>query len=71
VSSWGFIVRRLAWSFVALIGLSLVIFILSRVIPGDPARMALGPGAPESAVNELRQQMRLNQPLYAQYAGWL
>lgn len=69
--SWTFILRRVAWSVVALFGLSLVIFILSRVIPGDPARMALGPSAPEAAVTELRRQMRLDQPLYAQYAGWL
>jgi len=61
----------MAWSVFALFGLSLVIFILSRVIPGDPARMALGPSAPEAAVTELRRQMRLDQPLPAQYAGWV
>ncbi len=71
MSSWGYIIRRLAWSIVALFGLSIVIFVLSRVIPGDPARMALGPSAPESAVNVLRERMHLNDPIYLQYAYWL
>jgi len=71
VSSWRYALRRLAWSIVALIGLSIVIFLLSRVVPGDPARMALGPRAPESVVEELRMQMHLHEPLYTQYAWWL
>ncbi len=71
MSSWGYAVRRFAWSAFALFGLSILIFVLSRVIPGDPARMALGPRAPESVVNELRELMHLNEPIYVQYGYWL
>ncbi|MGI5835348.1 MAG: ABC transporter permease [Chloroflexota bacterium] len=71
MSSWRYAAKRLAWSIFALVGLSIVIFLLSRVIPGDPARMALGPRAPESVVMELREQMHLDEPLFVQYGYWL
>ena len=37
-----FILRRLLLAILVLIGLSMVIFIIARVVPGDPARLALG-----------------------------
>jgi peptide/nickel transport system permease protein len=54
-----------------LFGLSILIFIIARVLPGDPARLALGPRAPDWAVENLRQQLRLNEPLYIQYFYWV
>ena len=56
------------WS---VLGVSLLIFILARIMPGDPARLALGPAATAEQVTELRQQMGLNQPLIVQYATFL
>jgi len=66
-----FLVRRVVHSIFVLLGLSVVIFIISRIMPGDPARMALGPRAPQWAVDNLREQMHLNDPLYTQYYYWL
>jgi len=66
-----FIVRRLVHSIFVLLGLSVVIFIISRIMPGDPARMAVGARAPQWAVDNLREQMHLEDPLYAQYYYWL
>ena len=66
-----FLVRRVVHSIFVLLGLSIVIFIISRIMPGDPARMALGPRAPQWAVDNLREQMHLNDPLYTQYYYWL
>ena len=66
-----FIVRRAIHSIFVLLGLSIVIFIISRIMPGDPARMALGARAPQWVVDNLREQMHLNDPLYAQYYYWL
>ncbi len=66
-----FLVRRLALSIFVLFGLSIVIFIIARVVPGDPARMALGPRAPVETVEKLRQQMYLDKPIYQQYVLWL
>lgn len=67
----GFAFKRILWSIVALIGLSVIIFTLSRVVPGDPARMALGPQASAEAVLELQKELHLDEPLFKQYAYWL
>ncbi len=66
-----FLGKRLALSLFVLFGLSILIFTISRVLPGDPVRMALGSRAPQWAVDNLREQMHLNDPLYAQYYYWL
>ncbi|MDQ0286497.1 peptide/nickel transport system permease protein [Desulfofundulus luciae] len=63
--------RRLLLSIFVLVGLSIVIFIIARVVPGDPARMALGPRAPQFAVDALREEMHLDKPLVAQYYYWI
>jgi peptide/nickel transport system permease protein len=66
-----FLGRRAAHSVFVLLGLSIVIFIISRIMPGDPARMAVGARAPEWVVDNLREQMHLTEPLHVQYYYWL
>jgi peptide/nickel transport system permease protein len=66
-----FIVRRLIYSVFVLLGLSIVIFIIARIMPGDPARMAVGMQAPQWVVDRLREQMHLDRPLAVQYLYWL
>ena len=66
-----FLGRRAAHSVFVLLGLSIVIFIISRIMPGDPARMAVGARAPEWVVDNLREQMHLTEPLHIQYYYWL
>jgi peptide/nickel transport system permease protein len=66
-----FLVRRIIHSIFVIFGLSIVIFIISRIMPGDPARMAVGARAPQWVVDNLREQMHLDEPLYAQYYYWL
>ena len=66
-----FLGKRLALSIFVLFGLSVLIFMIARVLPGDPVRMALGSRAPQWAVDNMREQMHLNDPLYAQYYYWL
>jgi peptide/nickel transport system permease protein len=66
-----FLVRRIIHSIFVLLGLSIVIFIIARVMPGDPARMAVGARAPQWVVDRIREQMHLNDPLPAQYFYWL
>lgn len=51
-----------------LIGVSLLIFAIARVIPGDPARIALGPNATADAVAALREKLHLNDNFLTQYA---
>ena len=67
----GFLSRRFVHSIFVLWGLSIVIFVISRIMPGDPARMAVGARAPQWVVDDLRTQMRLDEPIYAQYFYWL
>jgi len=71
LKSRNYFLRRLAWSVFVLFGLSVLIFAVARVIPGDPARMALGPRAPQWAIDNLVKELHLDQPLYIQYWLWL
>lgn len=66
-----YIAKRIMYSLFVLFGLSIFIFTISRLIPGDPARISLGPGAPEWAVEELRNKLHLNEPIHIQYVIWL
>lgn len=66
-----FILRRLLLAIFVLIGLSILIFIIARVIPGDPARLALGPRAPVEVVEQLRKELQLDKSLSVQYWIWL
>jgi peptide/nickel transport system permease protein len=66
-----FLARRVFQSIFVLLGLSILIFLIARVMPGDPARVAVGARAPEWVVERLREQMHLNEPLSVQYWYWL
>ena len=61
------IVRRLLRSVLVLLGVSIVVFAIVRVIPGDPVRLMLPPDAQQSDVERLREQLGFNEPLYRQY----
>src|SRR5215212_6557170 len=65
------IVRRLIFLIFVLFGLSLITFGLSHIIPGDPARLMAGPRAGKSAVEKIREQYGLNDPLHAQYVSYV
>ena len=62
-----YMIRRALAAVVTLVGVSMLIFVIARVIPGDPARMALGPMASQEQVENLREQLHLNDPLPIQY----
>ncbi len=50
-----------------LLGITLITFSISHLVPGDPARLAAGLHAPEAAVETLRQRLGLDKPVYFQY----
>lgn len=66
-----YIIKRLLLSILVIFGVSVLIFVISRIIPGDPARLALGPRATNEAVEALRKEMNLDEPLPKQYVLWL
>lgn len=63
--------KRIAGFVGVLFVLSLMIFILARVVPGDPARIALGPSASQEQVDAMRTEMGLDRPLFEQYASYV
>lgn len=66
------VIARVALRFLAsLLLASVVIFLLLRAVPGDPARVALGVTATEEAVAELSAQLGTDRPLVTQYVEWL
>ncbi len=62
-----FVVKRLVSLIPVLIGISLIVFFLIRLIPGDPAATLLGSHATDQAVAALRQQLGLNKSIPDQY----
>ncbi len=66
-----YILRRLALAVPTLVGVTVVVFALIRLVPGDPARLALGLQASEEEVQRLRVQLGLDQPLPVQYVRFL
>ncbi len=66
-----YLLRRLRQSALTLVGVSVLVFVILRVVPGDPAKMLLPEGAPQSAVDELNRHLGLREPLYVQYGIFL
>jgi len=66
-----YLVQRLLLVVVVLLGVSLLVFVVTRLTPGDPARVLLGPRATEEQVATLRTGYGLDQPIHVQYLTWL
>jgi len=69
--SWRFLVERLLWTVIVIVGITILTFVLTRLIPADPARAAAGPEASAEAVERLRTLMGLDRPLPVQYASYM
>lgn len=63
--------RRLISGVGTVLLISVLVFLAIRLLPSDPARVILGPGAPESSLQALREQLGLQAPLWWQYLQWL
>lgn len=66
-----YIAQRLVFSIPVFLGVVTIVFLVVRVLPGDPAQAALGDYASKEAVNALREKMGLNDPLPVQYVRFL
>lgn len=62
-----YIIKRLLALIPILIGVSLIVFLIVHLIPGDPAQTMLGERATAEAIASLRESMGLNDPLYVQF----
>lgn len=66
-----FIARRLIALIPVLLGVSIVVFSLIRLIPGDPVTVMLGEKARAEEVARIREEMGFNRPIYVQYVEWM
>lgn len=66
----GYILKRLLSLIPVLMVVSVVVFLIIHMTPGDPAAVMLGPEASPAEVAELRDQLGLNLPLYQQFFSW-
>ena len=65
------LVQRIALSLLLLLAVSVLIFAGTEILPGDVARVILGQGATEQAVENLRREMGLDRPAVTRYFEWL
>jgi len=66
-----YILRRLGLLLVTILLTSMLIFAITQLLPGDIARIILGREAGEQALEALREQLGLNDPVIVQYGRWL
>src|SRR5689334_10404515 len=66
-----FVIRRLVPLPLVLLGVTMLVFVISYLVPGDPVALALGPRATPADRERYRAQLGLDQPLPLQYAHYL
>ena len=66
-----YVIKRLIMIIPILIGVTLLLFILLAMTPGDPAVIAIGPGAQEEQIELFKIQNGLDKPLYVQYVTYM
>ncbi len=66
-----FVVGRVLATVPVLLGVSVVVFLTMKLIPGDAAQVLAGPQATREQVELIRESLGLNRPLYVQYTTWL
>jgi len=69
LSIWSYVVKRLFISIPTLIGVSLLVFFMMHLIPGDPAQLMLYPKGTPEEVEALRQELGLNQSMLSVFNG--
>ena len=66
-----YLLRRLIQVLPTVLGLLVLIFVVSRVIPGDPVRLALGPEATKQQIAAYQEKLGLDRSLPAQFAHYV
>lgn len=66
-----YIIKRLFYGFLVMLGVITVLFLLFNILPGDPARMMLGQRADEASVEAINRDLGRDKPLIIQYLGYL
>ncbi|HEX7785362.1 MAG TPA: ABC transporter permease, partial [Methylomirabilota bacterium] len=67
----GYVARRILFALPVLLGVSLLVFGVMRLAPGDPAAIMLGAQATKEDVERLRRDLGLDRPVAVQYVQWM
>jgi peptide/nickel transport system permease protein len=68
---WLFVARRVLYAVPILLGVSFVVFLLMKMVPGDAADILIPPEAPNEVAAMIRARFGLDQPVHIQYLRWL
>jgi peptide/nickel transport system permease protein len=68
---FSYTIRRIGQLIPVLFGMTIVVFAIIHAIPGDPAQVILGERANATSIQQLRQQLGLDKPIYMQYLQYL
>ena len=68
---WAFTLRRLLYAVPVLLGVSMLVFVLIHLAPGDVVDILVPPEVPKEIADSLRRRFRLDEPIYLQYLAWL
>ena len=68
---WSYVARRLLYAVPILLGVSMLVFTLIHLAPGDVVDLLVPPEVPREVADALRRRFALDQPIYVQYAAWL
>jgi peptide/nickel transport system permease protein len=66
-----YVARRFLLTIPAMLAMSVIVFFIVRLVPGDPAIAILGLRASPESVAALREELRLDDPIWVQYVTWL
>ncbi|MFD6441220.1 nickel ABC transporter permease [Peribacillus sp. NPDC060186] len=66
-----FIIRRIFQTIPVLLGVSLVVFLIMQMVPGDPATLLAGEGATKETIEMIRHQLGLDRPILYQYFDYV
>ncbi|MDE2857414.1 MAG: ABC transporter permease [Chloroflexota bacterium] len=69
--NYQYVAQRLLLALVVVLGITFVVFMIMQIVPGDPARVILGPYASAESVAGLRDRLGLDRPFFEQYLTWL
>ncbi|MYL44491.1 ABC transporter permease [Virgibacillus halodenitrificans] len=66
-----FLIKRLLQTIPVIIGVTIVVFLIMQMVPGDPAQILAGEGASKQAIEDLRHEYGLDRPLHIQYFDYM
>lgn len=66
-----FLLRRMALMIPTLLGVTIIVFLMLKIVPGDPVDSILPPDATQADRQRITQELGLDRPLYVQYFSWL